>query len=47
MLDFMKVVTPTYFMMNTPTAIFELSLAIFLIVKGFNPMVVHSNEKGG
>lgn len=45
MLDFIKIVTPTYFMMNTPTALFELSLAFFLIVKGFNPIVVNSNEK--
>ncbi len=45
MLDFIKIVTPTYFIMNTPTALFELSLAIFLIVKGFNPIVVNSNEK--
>ena len=45
MLDFMKIVTPTYFMMNTPTVLFELSLAFFLIVKGFNPIVVNSNEK--
>lgn len=45
MLDFIKIVTPTYFIMNTPTALFELSLAIFLIVKGFNPIVVNSDEK--
>jgi hypothetical protein len=45
MLDFMKIVTPTYFIMNTPIALFELSLAFFLIVKGFNPIVVNSNEK--
>ncbi len=45
MLDFIKIVTPTYFIMNTPTALFELSLAFFLIVKGFNPIIVNSNEK--
>ncbi|MBK8900579.1 MAG: DUF4386 domain-containing protein [Anaerolineaceae bacterium] len=36
MLNFIKIVTPVYFMLNAPTALFELSLALFLIVKGFN-----------
>jgi hypothetical protein len=46
MLNLIKIVTPTYLLMNAPTALFELSLAFFLIAKGFNPMVVHANEKG-
>ena len=37
MLGFINIVTPTYFLMNAPTALQELSLAIFLMVKGFNP----------
>lgn len=40
MLDFIKIVTPTYLLMNTPTALHELTLATFLIVKGFNPSKV-------
>jgi MFS family permease len=47
MLGFIKIVTPTYFLMNAPTAFFELSLAVFLLVKGFNPSIVHSNESSG
>lgn len=47
MLDFIKIVTPTYLIMNAPTALFELSLAFFLIVKGFNPNIVNSNDKSG
>jgi Domain of unknown function (DUF4386) len=45
MLGFIKIVTPVYFIMNAPTALFELSLAIYLIGKGFKPMVVPSCEK--
>jgi len=45
MLDFIKIVTPVYFILNTPTALFELSLALFLIFRGFNPIDVNSNEK--
>jgi len=47
MLDIIKIVTPIYFMLNSPTALFELSLAFFLLVKGFNPIVASSNEKRG
>lgn len=36
MLDLIKMFTTIYFIMNIPIAIFELILAIFLIVKGFN-----------
>lgn len=32
----LTVIDPIYFIMNTPTAFFELVLAIFLMVKGFN-----------
>ncbi len=45
MLNFTKIVTPTYFIMNTPTALFEISFAIYLIAKGFNPTVINSTEK--
>jgi hypothetical protein len=47
MLGFIKIVTPTYFLMNAPTAFFELSLAVYLLVKGFNPIIVYSNERSG
>ncbi|MDX8361864.1 DUF4386 domain-containing protein [Cytobacillus sp. IB215316] len=39
MFDVIKLITPIYFIMNTPTAIFELVLAVYLIMKGFNPIV--------
>jgi hypothetical protein len=45
MLDFIKIVTPVYFVLNTPTALFELSLALLLIFRGFNHIDVNSNEK--
>jgi hypothetical protein len=38
MLDFIEMLTPTYLAMNVPTALFELTLAVFLIVRGFNPV---------
>ena len=38
MIDVIKIVTPTYFIMNAPNALFELTLAIFLLAKGFNPI---------
>lgn len=47
MLRFIKIVTPTYFLMNTPTAFFELFLSVYLLVKGFNPGIIHSNERLG
>jgi hypothetical protein len=47
MLGFIKIVTPTYFLMNAPTAFFELSLAVYLFVKGFNPGIVHLTERSG
>jgi hypothetical protein len=42
MFDLIKIVTPTYFIMNTPTALLELVLAVFLIIKGFNPTSIDS-----
>lgn len=42
-----KIVSPVYFLMNTPTAFFELFLSVFLLVKGFSPNIVHSNEMTG
>ncbi len=38
--DLVKIITPIYFIMNAPTALFELVLAVFLIIKGFKPIVV-------
>jgi hypothetical protein len=40
MFDIIKIVTPIYFIFMIPTALFELILAIFLIVKGFSPLVI-------
>jgi hypothetical protein len=40
MFDLIEIVTPTYFVMNTPTALSDLALAVFLITKGFNPIAV-------
>ncbi|NBI30184.1 DUF4386 domain-containing protein [Chengkuizengella marina] len=45
MFNLIKIVTPSYFIMNTPLAIFELVLAVYLIIKGFNPIVNDSNNK--
>lgn len=42
MIDVIKIVTPTYFIMNAPNALFELTLAIFLLAKGFNPIATAS-----
>ena len=39
MCDSIRIATPIYFIMNTPTALFEVYLAIFLIAKGFSPYV--------
>ena len=36
MLNIIKIVTPVYIIMNVPTAIFELYLALYLLIKGFN-----------
>ena len=38
MLGFIEMMTPTYMAMNMPTALFELTLAVFLIVRGFDPV---------
>jgi hypothetical protein len=45
MFDVIKIVTPIYLIMNTPTALLELVLAVFLIIKGFNPIIVETNNK--
>ena len=39
MLGFIEMVTPIYFAMNTPTALFELSLAAYLVFRGFDAAV--------
>ncbi len=44
MLTIIEMATPIYFIMNTPTALFELILAVFLMVKGFNPIDVKFHE---
>lgn len=47
MLDVIEIVTPVYFIMNTPTALCELSLAVFLLVRGFDPAASHSSGPSG
>jgi hypothetical protein len=39
MFDVIKIITPIYFLMNTPTLLFELVLAVFLMIKGFNSVI--------
>ena len=39
-----QIVTPTYLLMNTPTALLELVLAGYLINKGFNPTAIDLNR---
>jgi Domain of unknown function (DUF4386) len=43
--DLVKIITPIYFIMNAPTALFELVLAVFLFAKGFNPILSDANPK--
>lgn len=38
MLGFIDMMTTTYMAMNVPTAMFELTLAVFLITRGFGPV---------
>lgn len=38
MLTIIEMATPLYFIINTPTALFELFLAVYLLIKGFNPV---------
>ena len=47
MVNFIKMATPVYFIMNMPEAFFELTLAFYLIGKGFNPIVLIAKEKAG
>ena len=37
MLDQIQIVTTTYLALNVPTGLFEITLAIYLIVRGFRP----------
>ncbi len=45
MFDLIKIVTPIYFIMLIPTALLDLVLAVYLIIRGFNPIVYDSNLK--
>ena len=47
MLTLIEMATPVYFIMNTPTALFELILAVFLMAKGFNAVDVNFHENQG
>lgn len=44
MLGFIEMMTPTYVAMNVPTALFELTLAVFLIALGFGSVAADSDE---
>jgi hypothetical protein len=39
------IITPIYIVLNLPMALQELILALWLIVKGFNPSIVVSDSK--
>jgi hypothetical protein len=45
MFNFIEIVTPTYIILNSPTALVELVLAFYMIIKGFNPIYADSNLK--
>jgi hypothetical protein len=48
MLNFIKIVNPIYLILNAPTALFELALAFFLIIRGFNPIdIISYKDRGG
>lgn len=47
MLTIIEMATPIYFIMNTPTAILELILAIFLIAKGFSTVDLNAFDNQG
>jgi hypothetical protein len=47
MLNFIRIVSPTYMLMMTPTALVDLALALFLIIKGFRPIATASGGKTG
>jgi hypothetical protein len=44
MFDVIKIVTPMYLLMNAPTALLELTLALYLIIKGFKPIAADLNQ---
>lgn len=37
MLNTIEMATPGYFLMNAPTVLFEVSLAVYLMTRGFRP----------
>ena len=45
MIRLIDVVTPIYLVMNVPMAVQEIVLALWLIIKGFNPAIVDSNTQ--
>ncbi len=44
MFDLIKIVTPVYIILNIPTALLELVLAIYLIINSFTPIPVNVNK---
>ncbi|MFD2045686.1 DUF4386 domain-containing protein [Ornithinibacillus salinisoli] len=46
MLNIIALMNPVYFILNAPVALCELLLAIYLIVRGFNPIEITCNENG-
>lgn len=47
MLNIIPLVDPVYFILNAPTAFFELVFAVFLIIRGFNPEEDTLTTNGG
>ncbi|MDL4842435.1 DUF4386 domain-containing protein [Aquibacillus rhizosphaerae] len=46
MLNVITLMNPIYFILNAPIALCEMILAIYLIVRGFNPIEINSRENG-
>lgn len=47
MLNMIPLVNPLYFILNAPTALFEMIFAVYLIVKGFKPVELpHAEHEG-
>lgn len=44
MMNIITLMNPVYFILNAPIALCELFFAIFLMVRGFNPIDIKSNE---
>lgn len=46
MLNVIRIISPAYLLMMTPTALADLGLALFLIIRGFRPMAAAPSSEG-